>query len=542
MANVAPPIANPRYYLANFHQFVDFIDDLYQDLLIDEEREFLDRFRALSQSAQCLFVRIQTRRGPIYRGDRFQYAEIDNIDAAFVELKANELIAAVDHSHAELLPLLTVAELKQCIKHSTVRGNKRGLIEWLLNHGDPDTIHNVLHQARFFQLLPKEILRRFRLLFFGNLYQDLSEFVIEELGHVSYEPYALNRRNRYFHTREDLDFSLDCYAIREYLEEHEKTMHSEELLALCWQLPLAGQAKLQRRRDRVVNRIGRQLERLDCLDMALSVYRASSSAPCRERSTRILLKQQRKDEAETLCREIDNAPMDEEEALFARRSLDKLEREKNPKLPRPDRFSPNTESRCIPSNGDLSVELLARDLLAMEHSQVEYVENELINGLFGLCFWDAIFSPVEGAFCNRFQRGPVDLFDNHFYSARKEIVDTLMMSLYEPDFLERMGDVYQCKAGIANHFVNWRRLDWPLLELALKRMPARHLESIFRRMLRDLRANRSGFPDLICFDENSYSLVEIKGPGDRPQANQLRWLEFFANEGIEAKILNIEWE
>jgi hypothetical protein len=40
--------------------------------------------------------------------------------------------------------------------------------------------------------------------------------------------------------------------------------------------------------------------------------------------------------------------------------------------------------------------------------------------------------------------------------------------------------------------------------------------------------NRSGFPDLVQFwpDQNRYRMIEVKGPGDRLQDNQRRFLEF----------------
>jgi hypothetical protein len=65
---------------------------------------------------------------------------------------------------------------------------------------------------------------------------------------------------------------------------------------------------------------------------------------------------------------------------------------------------------------------------------------------------------------------------------------------------------------------------------------------VFRRLLTDPRNNRSGFPDLIVFENDGYKLVEVKGPGDRLQENQLRWLRHFSAIGIPAEVAYISFE
>jgi VRR-NUC domain len=60
-------------------------------------------------------------------------------------------------------------------------------------------------------------------------------------------------------------------------------------------------------------------------------------------------------------------------------------------------------------------------------------------------------------------------------------------------------------------------------------LPA-HLKLWFVRLARDIRANRTGFPDLIRFwpAQRRYEMVEVKGPGDRLQ-DQIRWLAYCAD-------------
>jgi hypothetical protein len=60
-------------------------------------------------------------------------------------------------------------------------------------------------------------------------------------------------------------------------------------------------------------------------------------------------------------------------------------------------------------------------------------------------------------------------------------------------------------------------------------------------MWSDLAGNTSGFPDLIQFDleQQTYHLVEVKGPGDRVQDHQRAWLQYFVEKGIPASICQV---
>ena len=50
-----------------------------------------------------------------------------------------------------------------------------------------------------------------------------------------------------------------------------------------------------------------------------------------------------------------------------------------------------------------------------------FLENAIWTSIFGLAFWDIIFTNVPGAFFNEFQRGPADAFAPSFYRSRREL-------------------------------------------------------------------------------------------------------------------------
>ncbi len=79
--------------------------------------------------------------------------------------------------------------------------------------------------------------------------------------------------------------------------------------------------------------------------------------------------------------------------------------------------------------------------------------------------------------------------------------------------------------------------------MALDCLPAAHLRLWFERMLCDITTNRSGFPDLVQFwpTERRYRMIEVKGPGDRLQDNQTRWLNYCLDHGMPMAVCYVTW-
>jgi hypothetical protein len=88
---------------------------------------------------------------------------------------------------------------------------------------------------------------------------------------------------------------------------------------------------------------------------------------------------------------------------------------------------------------------------------------------------------------------------------------------FEDSYRHAIRNTFVEKAGLQSPFVHWRLLTESLLEDALFCIPATHLKLWFVRLAHDIRANRTGFPDLIRFwpAQRRYEMVEVKGPGDR---------------------------
>src|SRR5690606_33808946 len=153
------------------------------------------------------------------------------------------------------------------------------------------------------------------------------------------------------------------------------------------------------------------------------------------------------------------------------------------------------------------------------------------------------YAPLPGAFFHPFHAAPADLYQPDFRARRGDLFAACLARLDSGAYLDVIRDRYQAKWGVQTRFVAWGILDEDLLEQALRWLPAAHLKAVFERMLDDLRDNCTGLPDLIQFlpEENSYRMIEVKGPGDRLQDNQKRWLDFFVSHGMPVTVCYVQW-
>ncbi|RXN93436.1 hypothetical protein C7R54_01315 [Achromobacter aloeverae] len=324
------------------------------------------------------------------------------------------------------------------------------------------------------------------------------------------------------------------------------TAWRELLAALLAESP--AQPWLCRRRDKLLFTLGRARERKQDWDGALACYRPGAYPGARHRMLRVLEQRGADAEALALAESALAAPESETEVQLLQRLIHRLRRRLGRKAPATARRpAVTTLHLCLPRPRDgLPVELAARDHLTCAGEPVHYVENTLINALFGLLCWPAIFLPVPGAFFHPFQRGPADLHDPGFVQARRAAFDACLARLDDGSHVDAIRANWRAKAGLISPFVAWAALDEALLDLALHCLPAAHLKLWFTRILADIKANASGLPDLVRFrpaeaDEHRYALIEVKGPGDRLQDNQLRWIAYNQAHGIPVQVCHVAW-
>ncbi|UVE16406.1 VRR-NUC domain-containing protein [Pseudomonas sp. LS44] len=541
-----PPLPTSLYYLSNFLTALDWLVERYDDLLSAEEQQFIGNFHTLPTASQALLVRLIMRKGLHFRASKLVYEEIGDSRAAAQPLLALGWISASTELPLEsLAALLRKDELlglsADPARHRSLK--KADLLAVLAEqYLEPRTFATWFPTLddQLYSLLIDELCDCLRLMFFGNLHQDWSEFVLAELGIFRYEQVPFSKDSRGFRHRQDLHGYLHLHRCR---ERFDAGLSCEEVLAQIGDFA-SDNPYLQTRHGKLLFRMAQQLEREQRLEQAVQLYDRCSYVGARQRRIRVLEKLGRLHEAHALAQQAASAPENDAEAQLLERSLQRLGRQIG--VPAPPRRSVGAAGRIDLSLVSLGqcVELAVREHLSEPQAPVHYVENTLICSLFGLLCWEAIFAPLPGAFFHPFHSGPVDLLSPTFHSQRRELFDNCLQRLESATYKDAIRQTYAAKFGIQSPFVHWAIVSEELLEQALDCLPAAHLKAWFQRLLRDIKDNRAGMPDLIQFwpQERRYRMIEVKGPGDRLQDNQRRWLAFCAEHQMPVDVCYVQWQ
>ena len=538
------------YYLHNFQRALAWVAERYDDVLDEPQRRFVADYAALPQPSQALLARLLLRRGPWFRASGLIYEEIGPAETAAAPLEA---LGWLDRDAAmtpdELFGLHTKPELLRLFPHLPASARKAELLD-ALRARQPDAKpyrdwHPDAGEA-VWRLMAGEVCERFRLMFFGNLHQDWSEFVLADLGVFQYER-AFRRglaRIPVARRRGPLP-GFACLPRGAGRDAAGGDGRAAGRLAgsgpgLRQRQSLAGAAPRQ-----VLLRIGQACERAGDWPAAERVYAQCAYPGARHRRIRVHERMTLLPEALALAEQALAAPESEEEAQRVARMLPRLRRALG--QPRPPaaglRAAPRRDL-VLPRPADgLPVELAVRDHWHRDEAPAHYVENTLFNALFGLLCWPAVFAPVPGAFFHPFQRGP-PTWARRFSARRAAQFQACLALLDTPEYRDEIGRRYRDKQGLQSPFVSWDALSEPLLALALDCVPAAHLKRVFERLLSDVKTNRSGLPDLIRFwpAEKRYELVEVKGPGDKLQDNQIRWLDYCLSHGMPVSVCHVRWQ
>ncbi|WP_227539289.1 VRR-NUC domain-containing protein [Marinobacter sp. Arc7-DN-1] len=546
---------NPLYYLENMETVIGWVLSHHADLLIREERDRLSAFRELSVPARALLTRMVMRTGELFRADKLRYPELGVPESVALEelVTGNWVDTGPVLTIDQLFRLYTLGELRpvfaavlqeagwpkilpkghmlEALRQSFP--DARPLADWLGTAVNPVVCIN--HMALF---------DRVRLMFFGNLRQSWSDFVLVELGHQRYEPVTFTPDSRAFQLRSEVDLYLAMHQCREWLDEG---VPAREV----WpEVPApSDNAWLSSRRDRLLLELGRQAERQGDRELALQAFGAGGHREARLKQLRLLERMKRHREAWGIASRWQAQQLSDAEAQGLARILKRLASRLDETPPPASMQPPIREfTLTLPKPALGSVEVAVQQHLWRDDTPVFYVENTLVNGLFGLLCWQTIFEPVPGAFFHPFHVGPADLTREDFVARRQASFDRCFACLQDGSYRDRILANYRARQGTTNPFVIWPVITDEVLNLALGCIPPADLERLFRRLLLNIREHRSGFPDLIRFHPGNtasgrrYEMIEVKGPGDRLQDHQIRWLEFFAGEGISASVCYVRWQ
>uniref|UniRef100_A0A1A7Z180 Fanconi-associated nuclease n=1 Tax=Iconisemion striatum TaxID=60296 RepID=A0A1A7Z180_9TELE len=173
-------------------------------------------------------------------------------------------------------------------------------------------------------------------------------------------------------------------------------------------------------------------------------------------------------------------------------------------------------------------------------------EGSTFSTLFALLMWDIVFMDgVPDVFRNPYQACPLDLYTDCFYENRKEAITSRVQLLSEATvetLCSMLEDVWHSQEGKVCSLVNWERFSsLQQAQCLVTCLGGGFLGGIIDRMAKDYRHCRGGLPDLVVWNtsNNSYKLVEVKGPNDRLSHKQQIWLDELQKLGADVEVCHV---
>jgi len=291
------PIASTPYYLNDFMAVINGVVERYGAQLNAEEHAYLAKLGALPAPALMLYARLVNRKGPYFRLARLDYSEIADIETAVQELVDAGLLERIigENASAEVLACFTYPELKAALQgYDPARTCRRPeLLAWLGQwDGFGSWMASFLVSQSVICLPASDPFGFVRFLFFGELRPNLADFVTRALGHIVTETVAPEALRPRFTCRREMD---DAYRMAVLYQEFRRIRESRTTIGvLDWWMGYgitrenlsAGQEWF----DRLIDRLGRLLERAGETAAAAALYASSPVAPARERRARLLLR------------------------------------------------------------------------------------------------------------------------------------------------------------------------------------------------------------------------------------------------------------
>jgi len=527
----APP---PDYYAENLGRLIAEVAARHSDLMSAKERALVAAWNALSVGSRRLLARILSRKGPWIRVDSLDYPEVACTEDALRELELLDVIARNPAAPADaLLKHLTLLELHALFPFLRSR-RKVDVIDELVVRRPDAAIRKRLEQAYpWIALEPVSSFARLQVLFFGSLKDDLTTFILEDLGIRRFESYRVDQSTRPFSTSMELEHYLRLYRCSRWLETDAWSMRARAAARRVLWEPAESRAT-ERIRSRLLNQLGAQFEREQEFDLALECYGGSTFHPARERSIRMLQRLGDDSGAQALIRAAELAPWSAgEEDFIARQRSGKRRARSGSFINEQHRSADEIEAAMSGS-----IEVFACGELAKEQRRAWHLENQFPLGLAGALFWDVIFAPVPGAFAHRYQAGPRDLFWPDFAARRAHLIATRVEELEDRErFRRQILDIMTLKRGITNRLVKWSLWDHELAAALTSIHDHQSMVTLAHHVVTHLERARSGFPDLLVIDSDGrYEFVEVKSPTDQLQPAQRTWLRTLSELGLCASV------
>ncbi|MEJ2273725.1 MAG: exonuclease domain-containing protein [Woeseiaceae bacterium] len=531
------------YYHEHFMEMLDFVAEHYAHVLLERHAGFIRDFRSLSRECQCLYVRLVNRKGRLFARNRLRYPELGSLDPLLDTLANDGWVGAPGTQHfEEILGFLTRAEIYAIVTPQfpgIARSFKKAeLVGFVTANLSPEAFMAQVDARRVLVQRRADEVRFFLFLYFGRIRDGLSQFTMRDLGLVK----TRNVSNNYEPRFNDRTEALEHYYFATRLQSAAKADPAGlgELWAEASEWPEAnfpGSADL---RDELAYKLGRKAERAGQPDLALELYRRGESVDCSERIVRLLLAGGQRDEARHFLEDTLDNPRSDDEWLRARDLYERKFKQK--------RTSDVTDAVRAGEVIDIdesrsgSPERAVVDYFAANGTAAYRTENLVWRSLFGLLFWDELFGGNDASVHSPFEFLPAALANGTFYAQNEEKIEARLSLLGDRAAAKRaLLRVSTRHYGSPNGVFRWRWAMNDAVFALLDHGDADAIGAILRRLCRDYRNSRYGYPDVMLIDDDGVRFAEVKTEGDQLRRNQLLRLRQLRDAGFRADVLRVRW-
>ena len=504
-------ILPPKYYLDHFQDLIRDIRIHHTDFLEASHLNFLQAFDGLSEDAKLLLVRMINRIGPIYDCRTFIYAEIENIESGWEELRTKNLVRSLNVQDLDTyLRWLKKDGLKEILAEAEVTFKKSASLEVLyqLTLTLKDKIlEKWKAPTHLLQLNHQEELQFILFLYFGKRQNKLILPTLRDLGikktnkKASFSPK--------FKSKEEAS-SHFFYAT---LRESGREIALDEIDT--WPRPQLLETK-QMREDLLMN-LARSSEDQET---SLIILKRCEFHPASEKRARLLYQLGHLEECQQELERMMDAPYNDEELLFAEDFLQrKFHKKKMSLLTETLR---QAEKVHIDESYFRHPEFGVIDHFKEMGHKGYFSENMLWTELFWIFFHEELESEAH----SEFDYAPPELKEKTFY-------------VNHQNKIEAKFNQTESLIPLIENFYEEPSLEQETLLEFVKVTELSKIFTILRYMAQDYYNRSTGFPDLFIIRDGQVLFYEIKAEGDSLKATQLIQMRQLEKAGFDVKVLQV---
>ena len=545
------------YYWDHFQYVLRYVEKHYSEILSEEEFAFLQSYHDLSLPAQCLYLRLSSRRSNWFRTNKLQYQEIPDVEMACRALATVGFLQFLNPvSECSASTLLAIFTRKECGELASAFSkdiriptafSKAEAVEFLSSHFSQEELFEVLLDrfGHVVQPLETDRFEFIQFLFFGSTSRDMTDFVVRDLGHRQFMEVAEEDFIPFFSTRLE---AIQKWKISRWRLALRNLPADESLdeLAMDWEAdiwPMADELndKSLGAFERSLFELARRYERHAQVDSALKLYERSLMPESLERRVRLLQKLGRKTEAVDWARVGLEISLNPKEIHFFEDFVAKQDAKMA--IKKVTKTLKAAEKVSIPQEYQGNVEVGVKHYFQKQGFKAHFTENHLWKNLIGLLAWDLIFDLSKQSFHHPFQYAPTSFHSEEFSVESLAEFSKLLDMLDDTDScLAHLKKVSEMQQGIMNPYVDWFSFDLSVLAALLKHVSSESLKQVCLHFWKNASTHAKGFPDLFIYRGQEYAFIEVKSPNDHLSAIQHDWHQFFREQKIEIKLLRVVWE